>query len=431
MLKLINHLSLITVLIIAALNSQAQDRIGSPYTRYGLGDLVTQNFGDSRSMGGTSLGLRNTSKIYVDNPASYSAIDSLHFVMEVGISAAMKRMSSGSNEISTNLYDVNFDYLSFGFPVTEWWGAAFGVLPYSNVSYDIVTSETNMDLTRDYHYKGAGGINQAFVGSSFQPIENLSLGINLNYLFGNIQQVNSMQFTGSSEEGMLDITEKKTMYLNNFYFSLGTQYDYQLTDNQRLTIGLTCDLNTTINAHRTYLATNALSATSDVVADTVEHNPREEGEIKLPLNIGAGMAYHYKDVLSLAADLRYQDWSNATIFGEQDSLGAGRRISLGAEYTPSGKESPDLKYMHNIRYRLGAYYNDTYLVFDQGDTQINDFGISFGLGLPLKRSNTTFNLSLELGQRGSLKNDLVKEEYVVLGINFSLSDIWFIKRKFE
>ncbi|MEA3447424.1 MAG: hypothetical protein U9Q98_03090 [Bacteroidota bacterium] len=431
MLKQIKQLGLIVLFTSVIFYAKAQDRTSSPYTRYGLGDLMTKNFGDSRAMGGTSLALRNGSKLYPANPASYSSIDSLHFVMEAGISASVKEMSSPTNNLKQTTYDFNLDYLSFGFPVTNWWGAAFGMMPYSNVSYNVITSENSLGHPHDYHYQGYGGINQAFIGSSFEPIDNLSVGFNLNYLFGNIHQLNAVNFADSVAYGMVDITEEKILYFNNFYFSGGIHYDYPLSENHQLTLGMACDINSVLNVNRTYLATSALSSNPGVITDTLEHNFKEQGEINLPLNIGGGMAYHYKDVLIVAADFRYQDWSNASIFGEQDSLGAGQRVSLGLEYIPDGKNAPIMKYRRNIRYRMGAFFNDTYLEFDQGNTKVNNFGISFGLGLPLKRSNTTFNISLELGQRGSLKNNLVKENYAVLGVNFSLSDIWFIKHKYE
>jgi hypothetical protein len=431
MWKNIKWLSLAVIMITAALSGNAQNNVGSPYTRYGLGDLMSKSFGDSRAMGNTSLAMRNGNKLYISNPASYTSIDSLHFIMEVGVSGAFKRLSSGSTDATADLYNMNLDYLAFGFPVTSWWGASLGVMPYSSVGYDLVTSETNLGYTTDYIYQGSGGLSQAYIGNSFSPIKNLSLGFNFNYMFGNIHQQNAVEFDGDTEDGLINITRENTMYVSDFYLTAGAQYVWDISDKNSLTFGLNWEMNSDLNAKRTLLVTNALSTSSDVVIDTIDYQKKSEGTISLPQGIGAGVAYQYKDILTLAADYSWQDWSNTKIFDEVDSLGVSQRISMGAEWVPDGKNSPGLNYAGKVRYRLGAYYEDSYLQFNQGNTRINDFGISFGLGLPLKRSNTTFNLSLQLGQRGSLKNNLVKEEYVMLGMNFSLSDIWFIKRKFE
>lgn len=406
----------------------AQDRIGSPYTRYGVGDLLSRNFGDSKAMGGTSLALNSGNKLYVANPASYAAIDSLRFVMEVGLTSAFKSMQTSSNQAV--LSDINLDYLSFGFPVTKWWGASVGLLPYSNVGYDLMMTETYQGIDASYHYQGAGGLNQVYIGSSFNPFDGLSLGVNMNYMFGSIHRTNAVEFP-SDVSGMINMTEKNSTYFSDVYFSVGMQYELHLKEDHDLNIGLVWENGSNLNAKRDLFVTNALSTLTSSPVDTLFYNGTEEGTVSLPMCIGGGLAYYYSDKLILAADYYLQDWSDAESFGETDSLGVSQRVSFGMEWTPEGRMSPGLDYWKKVRYRAGAFYNNTYLNFNNGETQINDFGISFGLGLPVKRSNTTFNLSLELGQRGSLENSLVREQYVVFGMNFTLSDIWFIKRKFD
>ena len=63
----------------------AQNGVNSPYTRYGFGQLSDQSTTANRGMGGISYGLRNK-LINVGNPASYSAIDSITFLFDAGIS---------------------------------------------------------------------------------------------------------------------------------------------------------------------------------------------------------------------------------------------------------------------------------------------------------------------------------------------------------
>ena len=67
----------------------------------------------------------------------------------------------------------------------------------------------------------------------------------------------------------------------------------------------------------------------------------------------------------------------------------------------------------------------------QNNQQINDFGISFGVGLPVYRSKTTINVAAEIGRRGTMDDGLVLENYAKLNISLSLHDIWFIKRRFD
>jgi hypothetical protein len=86
-------------------------------------------------------------------------------------------------------------------------------------------------------------------------------------------------------------------------------------------------------------------------------------------------------------------------------------------------------YYNHIRYRLGGYYTNTYLRI--GTDQVKDYGITFGVGLPLKGMRSTLNIGAVLGQRGNLSNNLIKETYGVFNLSLTLHDYWFLKRQFD
>ena len=82
-----------------------------------------------------------------------------------------------------------------------------------------------------------------------------------------------------------------------------------------------------------------------------------------------------------------------------------------------------------IRYRFGLYTAKTYL--NLKNQQLNENAVTLGLGLPLKRSGTLFNISAELGQVGTTNDELIKESFARFKVGFIFSDIWFVKRKFN
>ena len=94
---------------------------------------------------------------------------------------------------------------------------------------------------------------------------------------------------------------------------------------------------------------------------------------------------------------------------------------------------PDKKSLSNyykmIRYRLGIYKHQTYL--NLRGQQLDEKAVTIGLGLPLKRSGSLFNLSAEIGQMGTTNNNLIQESFARFKIGFIFSDIWFIKRKYN
>jgi hypothetical protein len=61
--------------------------------------------------------------------------------------------------------------------------------------------------------------------------------------------------------------------------------------------------------------------------------------------------------------------------------------------------------------------------------------MSFGLGfpVPIKFTNASVNLGLELGQRGTTDNNLVQEKFIGIyfGLSLSPSVRWFQKRKYD
>ena len=91
----------------------AQNNTNSPYTRYGYGDLSDQSFGNSKAMGGIAFGLRDGAQINPTNPASYTAIDSLTFLFEGGVSLQNMNISGGG--LKLNAKNASFDYLAMQF----------------------------------------------------------------------------------------------------------------------------------------------------------------------------------------------------------------------------------------------------------------------------------------------------------------------------
>ena len=48
-----------------------------------------------------------------------------------------------------------------------------------------------------------------------------------------------------------------------------------------------------------------------------------------------------------------------------------------------------------------------------------------------QKTKSEINLSVEVGERGTINNNLIKEQFLDFQIGLSLSDIWFVKRKYD
>ena len=127
-------------------------------------------------------------------------------------------------------------------------------------------------------------------------------------------------------------------------------------------------------------------------------------------------------------DYYHQNWSQSTFFGEKSEfLTDLNKFAIGAEWIPD--RFSIRSFVNRVAYRVGFKYEQSYHSF--GGTQINDFGISFGVGLPIYRSASTINIGGELGRRGTKDNNLVLENYAKVNLSVNLHDIWFVKRKID
>ncbi|HOE38087.1 MAG: hypothetical protein QM212_09445 [Bacteroidota bacterium] len=419
---------LILALTISSIICLAQGRVGSPYTRYGLGDVNQNSLIRNNAMGRTSYTLPYNNGINFINPALVSQIDTMTFIFDFGFNGGIRTYKTETQGSMSN-YDFQISHLIFGFPITKWWKSCVGFMPYSNVAYSIVDRDSSLNVAKDYIYSGNGGLNQVAWSNGFTPFKNFSIGINAFYYFGKIYHSNSIDFDDKTG-AFLNVIEQNTVRINDFSFDLGMNYNINLNPENKLSISGVYAYNSQLNAVRNTMVFNTLSHSS-AITDTIFQSINEKGKISLAQKIGVGIGYNHDDKLYVGVDYTIQDWSKAKYFELSDQLSNSTFISVGTEYTPAGRSKLYYKYWQGVSYRAGFYSNQNFINLNNSETKISDFGISFGLGLPTKRSKTSYNLSLQIGQRGSAKNNFITENYFIIGLSLNLADMWFIKSKFD
>ena len=408
-----------------------QTENNSPYSRFGIGDIAHHSFGKNRALGGMSLGLRDPNAIVIANPASLSARDTMSFLFEFGIIGKSTELTSG--DLTDKFNDINFNHLAIAFPITKRIGTSIGIIPYSSQNYNIISTITEGDILYnpatgelDSRYIGEGGINQFFIGNAVQLNKNLSLGFSLSYLFGTIERIRTLSFVDRPDFYNSKYSDKTI--IGDIKFDWGLQYTAILKQDLELTVGAIFSSNNKLSAEHEVLQENIVySVDPGIYIDTIQNYTDNNGHIFLPGKIGAGFTLKNGDKLMIGADYYSQNWSDARFFGKSDSLQNTNTIRGGIEFVPNSRDFRN--YLNSIHYRIGGHYSNTYLQLN--GKQITDFGISFGLGLPLRGSRSIFNIAFELGQRGTLDNNLIKEKYGILSFSLTLYDFWFVQRKFD
>ncbi len=419
------RLSLTFLLLCGTLALSAQVRIASPYSRYGLGDLSDVNNAWNLSMGQSSYALRNPLHINFGNPASYTAFDSLSFLFEGGFSTEFVNLTSNLESTSRNYASVG--YLNIGFPVTRWWKTQIGLLPFSDVGYNVGTIETKEVVGDIIHtYTGDGGINRFMWGNGFKIFKNLSIGFNVSYMFGNIDIASNVVYPDSLYYANLKVENFITM--SDIYLDYGIQYYGKFKNGLEFTAGAIFAANAKMSSRADYLARTFFLSTTNVeyIKDTVAMGNKYKGDILIPMIAGGGFSIGKPDKWIATIDGKWQNWSKFTAFGMSDSLVDSYRICGGAEFIPDiGNYN---SYFKRIRYRVGFQYQGTYLSLR--GKQLNEFSGSLGFGLPLRGTRTMLNLGAQIGTRGTTAENLIRETYFKFILGFSIHEKWFVKKKY-
>ncbi|MCB9016120.1 MAG: hypothetical protein H6541_10025 [Lentimicrobiaceae bacterium] len=419
---------LLAILAFVTISGQisAQNRISSPYSRFGIGDLLSNNGVFNMAMGGISYGVYSPYFVNNSNPASYVAFDSLSFIFDVG---AFAKLSTLSNQnISQKANFASLGNLKFGFPVTKWWKSSFGLQPYSMTGYSMLDSQVDANQGNvNFLYEGDGGISQFYFGNSYSLTRNLSVGFNLSYLFGTLNKSSRSEFPDSLLK--LNYNVLNSAKVHDVYLDYGLFFHKQLASGLQYNAGLVFSTNSNISATENRLGyTYFIGSTGvELIRDTVLNEPEVKGNILLPANAGFGFSLGKTDKWMAGADIQWQQWEKFKYFGVSDSLKNSLRISVGGSYTPSITTVSG--YWQRITYRAGLKYSSSYL--ELRGKNIDEFGISLGVGLPLPRTRSTINLAAEFGTRGTTSNNLIKDNYVKFTLGLSIFERWFIIRKYD
>ncbi|WP_419801815.1 hypothetical protein [Mucilaginibacter sp.] len=423
---------LLLLIIFSAISASAQSTTSSPYSRFGLGLLQQQSLPQNIGMGGIAAGVRTIggySNINLLNPASYSAIGLT--TIDVGVYATINTLQNSSARQTGS--DFRLNHLAFGIPITRGTSAlSFGLLPYSDLGYNfkqVTKIDTN---TVNSVYGGEGGLSKAYLGYGFNLFKHLNLGFNVSYIFGNLRQTRSVEIPNYYLTSFNTRIEQ-SQSVKGLSYDYGLQYQFDLSTTSKLVFGYSGTLKSTITSSNKYVSTQYLAdgTTESTASDTTYIRQGANTKIALPLVQHFGVSYQKEGHYLVGADYSRGNWSQMTIDGVNQGLNNTESYHIGGQITPNINALNS--YFAVMDYRLGYQYNKTYV--RTSATDINENVFTLGLGLPIRsQSRTAFykvNFTAEFGQRGTLVNNLVKENFINFRFSFLLNDTWFRKYKFD
>ena len=433
----------------------AQDN--SPYSRYGLGDLVPSTNINSRAMGGISAGITDYYSINFNNPASYSSFYAIRelkskkllygrAILDVGINLENRTLVQPGATGKFTASNFLFSHVQLGLPLRHGWGLSFGLRPVTRVSYkilqgghvmDAITGLPTLDSTSTLN-EGDGGAYLGSMGTGFRIGKNLSLGVNVGYMFGKKDHSTRKAILNDTVAYNAGNFETKTSY-GNIYFNMGAQYLIKFDSTTFLTLGAYGNIQQKLNATQDVIRETFFydQTNGNTRLDSVYQTNNTKGTIQLPASFTAGATFqkvptNKKGGYLIGVDYSRSNWTDYRSYGQPDSLRNTWQLRVGGELRPS-LDAARKSYFGNVAYRVGFFMGPDYVRVN-GD--LPQFGTSLGLGLPLRNFNrlnnqiTVINLAFEFIKRGNNDNKL-KENLFRMSVGFSLSDLWFAKKKYE
>ncbi|MCF2593057.1 hypothetical protein I6E11_04440 [Bacteroides caecigallinarum] len=402
----------------------AQSSTNSPYTRFGFGDLYDQVFTNNAAMGGVGNALRSSRHINTMNPASYTSVDSLSFMFDIGFS--MKSSNYKEGNIKSNARNSSFDYLAMQFRLHPRIGMVIGFTPFSTVGYNFSTSDyasnsNSVSVTNTYF--GDGGTNVVFAGLGFKILDNLSIGGNIGYLYGKHEYTTTATLSNGGDYTI----NFRNLKVKSYKLDLGLQYTQPVNKDNYITLGLTYGLGHNLKSTESI----GTQVTDGNTYTSTTSNTFYDG-YGIPSTYGVGLSYQHKDRLTVCLDYTMQEWSKVNLSNKAGMYNNRSKIAAGIEYTPN---QIGRNFLQRISYRAGVYYTTPYIKIPDNSeaTSYSDgareIGVGAGFGFPLSLFQRKTMLSIT-GQYINLSpsnTNLMSENRFVLKIGLTLNEPWFMK----
>lgn len=437
MIRRIEKVIILAVFLVISVCVSAQEGTYgaySPYSIFGIGDISKEGTAYNKSMGGTGIATRNNRVINYLNPAAVTARDSLSFMADFGLVQQNTLYRQGDLKSGNNTFNI-YDFI-MTFPIYRSSAFMVGITPYSDIGYDFSTIETNPDIIGNtgnigYDSYGTGSVYQAFIGAGVTFWKRLSVGAEAIYYFGNLDKVTNMNY---SDDSYRSLNSGSELMIRGVTGKFGLQYEQNLGGNVSMVIGATYKLSTGMKGY----ATNYRYAVQSSVTDSLRHHvdTLAASGLRFGDELGVGISIRGGDKWNAEFNYLRSDWRKSgmdkaagfAVNGESVfTTTVSQSFRAGFEYVPNRN---DIRYyMKTCSYRLGFYYDRAYYKLDGNN--VNSMGVTLGITLPVFKYHNGISLGVDLGQRASTRNDMIRERYATFVIGFNIHDLWFRKIQYH
>ncbi len=401
-----------SLLCLPLVTAKAQTGVNSPYSRYGMGLLSDQSTGITKAMGGIGAGFRYPNTLNIKNPASYSTVDTLTFIADLGF--GLQNGNFNENGVRVNARNAYIDHMAMQFRLFPKVGMTVGFMPFANVGYDYsktepVRRDEDGEITTTVSNDGTGGVRQFMAGLGWRPAKWLSVGANFSYLSGDINHYISNTYSSSAVQAR---EKRYSTELSAFRYDLGVQGTIPM-GSRSLVIGATFAPAQKLKSE-TFMTDAHSVCDTTIIADA----------FSMPDLMSAGFTYQWEKGI-IGADVSYQTWSKATFFGEKTG---SDRISASVGYMRKPDEL-NRNLLKRTSYQLGAHFSQSYIKVGDKNGPM-EFGVSAGFSLPINSSYNSMSylhVSGEFVRVQPMTKGMITENYIRINLGVTFMERWFMK----
>ncbi len=401
----------------------------SPYSRFGYGTLRKSLTAGTKAMGGASTAIRDHYITNPANPASYSAVDSMTFIMDFGVSGQFSLFTEAGK--TDGRFLANIDYVTILFPLGKKMGMSVGIMPWATTGYRFGSQvsmtgdkkQGDSDFEDQYlrAYSGRGSYQKLYLGISSAHVKGLSIGLNGSFLFGKTTLERNVSYANSTA---IQLESSESLSLRGGSLDIGLQYELALDSLKQKTLVFGATFTPEVKFFPTHQRID-FSKEGEIKTDLKDH-------YNLPLSSSIGLSYQDKDKFTVATDLSFTKWKGTRFDNLRAEFDNRFEWALGLSWIPDSRRG----FFKRSRYSLGLNLANSYLKYPtkgvNGKTSFEGYyelGANIDTAMPMIDHRSTINLGFEYKYLRPKSSLMLSEHYFGINLGITFNESWFRKAR--
>ena len=396
------------VLLFLFLAMPVMTQAGSSIYGFGPNSLGTYQYPYSTAAlgrGGMALAMVDSMSLNLTNFATWSRLSLTTFTLNMEYQGLNITSQQGSK---LNLTDGNFKGGYVAWPlIARKLAMGLGLSPVVSSDLGVKISNIGVGSPASQTVESKGTISAAKVIFSYRVSDNFSISLTPNFNFGIITDQIKIRYNNLAY-GNLNIENKYQVY--GVGAELGAYYD----NDKWFAIGARVKIPSKMTVYSTQK--------SLAVEKTIE----EYRDLRLPLAVAAGIVLRPGSRVKIGADVDFQNWKDGYQLDSKRIPGIQNSFRLGAGLERGPVNDRFASYFQKMTLRAGAFYAQLNNLAN--GNPVNEYGLTFGLGMPIIMNRSQFDLSAEVGQRGDINLNFIEEMFFRIGFSVSANELWFVQQ---